>query len=144
MKTLPVYKSLHQQWLNPITFKPVHTKMLQRPGQRHARQIFYPGQDQQPAVVDHMLQALRTCAVIPTDPLISGLYSPGRTGKLHAGNHFPAGSACMYQILQPCAVRHGITKIMVPAEQVLKQQPLFPVSTSSTSSGVNSSTLPHR
>ena len=106
--------------------RPVHHQLLDAARQHRAGQVLHrdPRQQQEAAVVDHVLQIPRPSPIVPADPAVPRRHAPGRARELQAADHRAGRPRRKHQIAQLGAERDRVPEVVVASHQLPEQQAL--------------------
>ena len=119
-KMLRVHKGLHQARFIPVELLPVAPHPAQGLPQDMRSQIGHaqPGQNQKPAIGNHLLQMFAARLLAPANPAVACLEAPGRGAKGQPAQPFPRAAADRITDLRsaqrPCALGMIAVQVLVP------------------------------
>ena len=78
----------------------------------------HPGQEQETALADEVLEVSPPGLIIPADPAVARLHAPGGAAVLENTEDFRGGSAGLNQVTQMSAEGSGAAQVVVAFEEV--------------------------
>src|SRR5262249_28047451 len=116
-------QGFQQERSDLVTRPPIVWQLTSDTRQDVARQMIYmnPGENQKPAVIDHLRQVGAASNIVPTDPTIARRHFPRRTGEQQATQQRLKRGGGSNKIAKLCTVWDAIGEVVISVDMLSEQ-----------------------